>query len=177
MTTPSTLYHVTYLFNVPSIAEHGLVPGQGQVFAKGLQGYARGRLFLTDWDGVSFWVTRYGELAEHHTDHPEEGWIPVVLEVDADDLDLHVDAPGTKDSGGRSFYTNWSVPPESVLSFWDGNSWEPLGNFDSDEMLEQALAAADTEEVEDEVDKWGQEYAGGTLYYMDYDVFLPETKP
>ena len=164
---PATLYHVTYLYNLPSIQKHGLVPGSGQVFAGGYAGHSTGKLFLTDLDGVSFWVSRYGEMAEHHTVHPEEGWLPVVLEIsDTSDLTLHVDAPGSKDSSAGAFYTEQIVMPDELL-VWDGDDWESVDDADEDKMLQRALDAAEVEDPDpdDELER--------PLYYMDYDVFMP----
>jgi hypothetical protein len=163
MSHPGDLYHVTYLFVLPAIRDTGLQPGSGQVFGGGFAGHSRGRVFLADWAGVDFWVMRYGELADHHTDTPQDGWVPVVLEVNAAGLKLSPDEAGTDDSGANSYYSEAPIPPERVAAVWDGDAWVALDDVDVEAMLNRALAAADTE-TED----------GVTLYYMDYDVFKPD---
>lgn len=160
---PRYLYHVTYLYNLPAIQRHGLVPGAGQVFGGGYAGHSRGRLFLADRDGVDFWFGRYEELAEHHTDHPEEGWVPIVFEVDAKGLKLHEDEPGSRDSRAESYFTTEIVEPKRLKALWDGRAWVDPEDADADEMVARALDAAEVEEED-----------GEAIYWMDFDVFKPE---
>jgi hypothetical protein len=158
-----SLYHVTYLKDLSSIQSGGLVPGgRGQVFGGGYAGHSRGRVFLAHRDAVDFWHTRYAELAEYHTDHPEEGWVPIVLEVDATGLELHDDKAGTEDSREPSYFTEESIESERITAIWNGSEWIALDFAAEGDMLAQALAAAEVEEED-----------GEQLYYMDFDVFLP----
>lgn len=158
------LFHVTYLYNLPSIQNRGLVPGVGQVFGGGYRGHSAERLFLTEEDGIDFWMNRYEELAAHHTDHPEEGWVPIVLEVRAKKSDLHIDEPGSEDARADSFYVEDRLPTACIIGVYDGERWVSLDDADLDTMLSQALAAAEVEEED-----------GEKIYWMDYEIFRPSS--
>lgn len=159
-----TLYHVTYLIRLSSILESGLRPGRSETFGSGYGFHAKGRVFLTDPDGVSFWASKYEDQANHLTDNPEEGWVPVVLEVDVDGLKLLVDKIGSKDSWSESYYVEKAIDPDRIVGVYDGEDWVEPDEVDEDAMLDRALAEAEVEEEDD----------GELIYWMDFDVLVPE---
>lgn len=156
------LYHVTYLNLLDSILDQGLRPGGSQTFGGGYGFHATGRVFLTDGDGVSFWASKYEDQANALTDRPEEGWVPVVIEVDAEGLKLQKDDFGSKDACSDSFFVGQRIDPERLVSVFDGEDWVELDDVDTGKMLERALEAADVEEEDGEL-----------LYWMDFDVLIP----
>ncbi len=166
---PSALYHVTFLHQVPSIASSGLQPGSGTTFG-GYGGHAQGRLFFTDWGGVSFWMTKYEAIAENKTDNPEKGWIPVVLRVKTKHLDLRDDELGSSDARSGAYYIEQGIP-SNRMAMWNGQSWAGLRSIDVEDMVEEAKDAAVFESDED--DEYGD---GEGWYIMDYEVFKPSKK-
>jgi hypothetical protein len=157
------LYHLTYLFNLPSIQEHGLKLGTGEVFGKAMAGHARNRLFLTSGQGISFWAARLEQWALHNTDYPEEGWVPVVLEAyfEEDDPLLQVDEIGSRDAAAPAFYTTEPIAPEDI-SVWYSEEWNELDEVLASGMLEELLEAS--EEIEEDGESWWE---------LDFDCFLP----
>jgi len=161
------LYHVTYLKDLEGITSDGLQPGRGQTFARAYEGHASGRVFLTSWDGVSFWAQRYGELSIGHTDTPEDGWVPVVLRVDVDLIEgeLSTDEPGSTDARAPSYFTGEAIDAD-LLDVWDGGAWVELESAELSAMNERMMDAAEYEESdEDDGEGW---------YYMDNDVLVPD---
>lgn len=140
------LYHVTYFANLDGIAEQGLVAGAGHsIGGDGLAAHKAGRLFLTETEGIGFWMGRAEEWAEHNSDNPVEDWlVPVVLRVKAPaDDDLEDDEIGTRDAGGRSAYhTEAAIDPDHVQVF-DGEHWIPIYDFEDIDIT----AAADEDGV------------------------------
>lgn len=158
------LYHVAYLFNLPSIARHGLVPGFGQTFKGGwYEGYSKGWLFLTEGEGVPFWMSRLEEHAEANTDHPEEGWVPIVLSFEKNvDLVLEHDEVGSLDASADAWKTKQTV--QGDLYVWTGADWEHIADVDAEALLKEVLAASEQEFDEAEDESW---------WLMDYEYFVP----
>jgi hypothetical protein len=165
------LYHVTFLKDLDSIISEGLgFGGRGGDF---YADRSQDKLFFTEFSGVSYWMSKLEDRANAETDHPEEGWVPVVLRIDEayfwNDVDLQEDELGSKDSLSTAVYVEpteyFTKIDAPELEIWDGASWVPLDRVDSDSMLQRALAAA---EVEGE----GEE----SWYNMDFDVFMPKTE-
>lgn len=164
----SYLYHVTYLFNLPGIAREGLAPGAGQNFGPGMQSIARGWLFLTDADGVSFWASRLEQHAEANTEHPEEGWAPVVISIRVPKaLARELDEAGTRDASAQAWRTKDTIPVKA-LTYWDGEEWSSLKGFDESavDLMLDAWREAGEEQFEDE----GED---GSWWELDFDFFLP----
>ena len=69
------LYHVTFLKDLDSIISGGLGFGgrTGDFYAE----RSKDKLFFTELDGVSYWMSKLEDRANAETDNPEEGWIPV----------------------------------------------------------------------------------------------------
>lgn len=168
------LYHVTYLFNLPGIARDRLRPGSGQNFGEGYRSYAAGWLFLTEGDGVSFWASRLEEHAEAVTEHPEEGWVPVVLSFDAEELDLVEDTIGTSDAVAEAWKTRENIAVED-LYIWNGEEWVDTEKIDVESMLEEVLEASELECEEIDPSQAGEEdvESGECWWLLDYEHFLP----
>jgi len=145
------LYHITYVGSLPAIAARGLHPGTGVTFGKGYSGYSAGKLFLSEWDGVGFWVDRLGAMAENRADNPvQDGLIPIVIRVpDGIVPDVEEDTPGTHDSNAGAWTTTQPIPP-SQLEVYDGASWLPLSSVDHEMLTEEAYEAAEKEFEDDE---------------------------
>jgi len=147
------LYHVTYAANLPSIAKHGLVPGERSNYSGGYEGHSKGRIFLTEEDGVSYWYQRMIDLAEHNSDNPlEDLLVPVVLAIDTEDLQFYPDElpieedkVGTRDALAQAWFTREPIDTSGIY-LWNGEEWvDPSEGAD----LELAL---DIEERYDEDD-------------------------
>ena len=163
MSPPAHLYHVTFLHSLDSIASRGLRPGAGQTFGGGYAGHSRGRVFLTEWDGVSFWMSKYEDMAHHHTDNPEEGWVPVCLKVSTRGLDLEPDPAGSRDAYADSYFTTESISPRQI-QVWHGG-WKAVGSVDTEEMQDEVMEAAEKDADET-----------GTWYEVDFEMFEPARK-
>ena len=125
------MYHVTYYKDLGSIADSGLNPGGGSAMGKGgHSGHSRGRTFMTEKDGLSFWFGRMEEHAEADSDDPlGEGYVPVSLRFPKP-KGLEEDEAGTSDAMAESYFLEGSVPPGEV-ELWDGNSWIALTSWES----------------------------------------------
>jgi hypothetical protein len=163
------LYHVTFLKDLDSIISGGLgFGGRGGDF---YADRSQDKLFFTELDGVSYWMSKLEDRANAETDNPEEGWVPVVLRIDDiyfwNDVDLQEDELGSKDSLSTAVYVEpteyFTKIDAPELEIWDGDSWVPLDRVDTDKLLQKALAAAATDS--DDGEEW---------YEMDYDVFAPK---
>jgi len=150
------LYHVTFLGNLDSIAQSGLQSGSGSTFGGGYEGHSQNRLFLTEPDGVSFWMGRYEELAEYHSeDAIEDGLIPVALEVwlsDEQIEQLKPDTAGTRDAYADAYYIEGGHVDWEDMSVWDGNGWVDLDDVDTDAMHQVVLD--DSEVIEEDGAEW-----------------------
>ena len=155
------LYHVTYLFNLPSIKENGLRPGSGEVFTGSWSEYSRGKLFLTVGEGVNYWVERLEQWAHHHSDHHEEGWAPIVLEVATETEDIHPDVEGTRDARAPAVYTHETIDPLD-MSVWFNGAWIDVENAAPSMMLRMLLK--NSEEVCEDGSCWWE---------LDFEYFLP----
>ena len=161
--SPRHVYHVTFLHSLDSIASKGLRPGGGQTFGGGYGGHSTGRVFFTEWDGVRFWMDRYEQMAHHHTDNPEDGWVPVVLKIDTRGLDLQQDPAGSRDAFADAYYVEEPVSAGQI-KVWH-NGWESLSSADPEAMQDEVMEAAEVEE--DDGEQW---------YEVDFEMFQPQRK-
>jgi 8-oxo-dGTP pyrophosphatase MutT (NUDIX family) len=161
------LYHVTYLFNLAGIARGGLAPGSGQTFrGTPYEGYSRGWLFLTEAAGVKFWASRLEDHANANTDHPEEGWAPVVISIAIPaHLVRELDEVGTRDAVAQAWRTRETIPVKA-LTCWDGEEWSSVKGVDEAvvEDMREAWTSAGEERFEDDGTSW---------WDLDFDFFLP----
>lgn len=161
---PQYLYHVSYLHSLNSIQRNGLRLGSGQTFGGGYGGHSRGRIFLTTSRGVTFWFDRYEMLVSNLTDHPEEGWVPVVLRVATAGIPpTQIDTAGTQDASSNAFFIEQNIPP-NMLEAYDGRGWKRLRSVDPDKMLEQVLEASEFDMSDED---------GEGDWYMAEDFFKP----
>lgn len=161
------LYHVTYYDRLPSIAEVGLIPGQSRAIGSpGYDAHVRGKTFLTEADGIAFWMGRAEAFAEHVSDNVlEDGLVPVVLRVDPDcdggrvRRSLEVDPLGTRDANADAWMTKRRIDPDCIDAF-TGQTWEPID--DAYDAIDPALAFDADPVPEDEQDEYGEP----AFYYM-----------
>lgn len=99
------VYHVTHSKAAPSIKRDGLQPSAGgSLFKHGGYGeYSKGKAFVTDRDGVSFWADRVGQQLEHQFDNPPR--LKVLRLPKAEAKGLEIDELGTKDAGAKAFFS------------------------------------------------------------------------
>lgn len=74
---PKYLYHATFIHAIPAIQSGGLRPSGGSNYGGGYDAHSKGRIFLSDAGGISYWMNKLEMIANNQTDHPEEGWVPV----------------------------------------------------------------------------------------------------
>lgn len=156
------LYHVTYIHRLPSIQASGLQPGHRSAFAgTWYEGYSQGSIFLTEGDGVSYWMSKLEDHAHANTDNTEEGWVPVVLSIPSKGLDLVPDPEGTRDSLAGSWMTSEGIEPGGI-TIWNGDEWVTLDAVDADDMNQ--IAMDNSEFIEEDGTSWWE---------MDFETFLP----
>lgn len=173
---PEYGYHATFLHNLDGIASSGLLPSGGSQFGGGYSGHSRGRVFLSDWRGVSFWMSKMEGIANHNSDFKTEddfGWTPISLRVDIEGLEgeLSEDELGRRDSGqSAAWYVEETVDPD-FIEVWNGSRWVPVRSADPDTMMDQSRGAASYESDEDEeYDEWGEPTG---WWEVDFNVFMP----
>lgn len=156
-------YHITYVGSLPAIAARGLCSGTGTTFSKGYQSYSTGKIFLSEWDGVGFWVDRLGQMAENRSDNPvQDGLIPIVIRIPESVVpDVEEDVPGTHDANAGAWTTIQPIS-SSVLQVYDGASWTPVSSIDHQELINEAYEAAEKEFEDDEL-----------LVYLNASQFEP----
>ena len=120
------VYHVTYASRLPSIAQHGLRPNQSRsIGAPCHDSHAKGRVFVSEFDGVSFWHQRSEEFAEAESDHPlTDLLVPVVLSFEVEASSLTEDTRGTSDSTNKAWFLTDTVKPDKMDVFH--NTWVPI---------------------------------------------------
>lgn len=175
------LYHTTFLHNLDGIAARGLTRSGGSQFNEGYSAHSQGRVFLSEWDAVSYWMSRMEDIANYNSDFKEEddlGWTPVVLRVDvAIDIDaLQDDTAGKRDSAADSYFLEEDLPPD-VLEVWTGDDWEFMEDVDTDSMLDRAIEAAEYQQEDEtsedeEFDEWDEPKDG--WYEPHFELFRPE---
>lgn len=161
------LYHVTFLANMESVRDRGLVPSKsfGSNYTSAYAQHSRGKVFLTSKEGVKFWMSRMEDVAEDQTDDAvEDGMIPVVIRVDASDVELEADELGSRDARADAFATKQGIHP-SRLEVFDGQRFIGMLQLEVADLYDAARDAAQYEEEDD-----GEEYV-----IPDYDVFRPRT--
>lgn len=124
------LFHVTYYGRIGTILDRGLVPGNARAIGgSAYDGHARGRIFLTDDSGISFWFQRAKDHAEHNSDAPiDDMLVPVVLRVDTRKLDhdkIGDDGVGTDDAKHPAYFYPEAIAP-GAIEVWDGSQWDPV---------------------------------------------------
>jgi hypothetical protein len=131
----SYFYHITYYNRLPGIAARGLITGGApSIGGAGLDSHRRDAIFLTEFDGIGFWVDRAEQWAHHNSDDLlEEGFVVVVLRVlDTDDLieECEEDVIGTEDSGHYAIKCRTTIEPEEIQLYWDGE-WLYVDDYET----------------------------------------------
>lgn len=172
------LYHTTFLHNLDSIVVRGLVLSGGSQFSQGYAFHSKGRIFLSEWDGVAYWMSKMEDIAHANSDFKEEddlGWTPVVLRVDVDEIDIDAlqdDSIGRRDSMADSYFLEEAIPPEAI-EVWTGDDWEYIEDVDIDAMLEAATKAAEYEQDEIDEDEFDEDEPEG-WYNPNFELFQPD---
>lgn len=160
------LYHVTLASNLPSIAEHGLLPGRGGSFGGGYAAHSTGKLFLADRDAVPCWWGKFRDLAFHHHE-PEEileqSYVPVVLRLPGWSIeDTYEDPLGTRDCiAGESGYVKTRILPDDI-EVWAGGRWVDVGSADPEDVARAYVSQKEEVLESDDEDSW-----------LDLDLDLP----
>jgi hypothetical protein len=133
-TVEGPLYHVTYYGRLADIAEEGLAPNRSRsIGSPAYDAYAKGRIFLTEPDGVSFWMHRAENFAEASSDDPlEDGLVPVALRVKDecfDNAELDVDEPGTRDASADAWMASGEPFGPECLEVYTGKRWTPVEEY------------------------------------------------
>lgn len=127
---PDFLYHVTYASRLDNIAKHGLTPNAPRsIGGMSYDTHSKGKVFLTEFSGIDYWMSKAQDFAEHHSDTPlTDLYVPVVLHVYHDDIgDLLEDDLGSKDSTHRALFVTKTIPANN-LTVWDGKNWVDLNS-------------------------------------------------
>jgi len=132
--TEGPLYHVTYHGRLPSIAEEGLTTGQARsIGGPAYDEHVRGRLFLTEPEGVSFWMHRAENHAEANSDDPfGDGYVPVALRVSPDcfeNAELERDEHGTRDALVDAWMVSGEPFGPECLEVYTGSRWAPVEEY------------------------------------------------
>lgn len=166
---PEYLYHVTTVRRLEAISEDGLVAGRARAIgASAYDSHAKQGIFLTVGEGVFFWHARAEDHAEHGSDDLlEDGVVPVVLRVMAEDIDgkLIPDEIGTGDAKHDAWIASGPIEPVA-LEVFDGEEWVSIvENWDA---VDPALGVEEFEEDD-----------GETFYLFPNEskLFPPELMP
>lgn len=188
------LYHVTYAYNLPGIANQGIAPGGGSNFGKGYQGRVSGKIYLTTGEGVSFWARRLWQEVGGGVGEADigDGEFPVVLRVDVPpSVDLEKDEDGTNSqSRGKAFQSEGTIPPGNVEVYapWDGGRWMSLQQAPAGDLIDHAEESGryyigpegkvpEEELPTDELsfEEFERRYRGPKVDH-DYKAWLPESR-
>lgn len=101
-------YHVTTHAAARDIIRNGLIPGAGQMFTAGLYpAHARGRVFLTEVDGVNFWREKVEQQLQHAYDKPPA--VAVVRIPKSAVQGAQVDEIGSEDARATAYFVEGTV--------------------------------------------------------------------
>lgn len=160
------LFHVTFASALSDIADTGLRAGGGQGMGQQHGSHTRRGVFLTDADGVSFWVGRAEQWAEHRSDDLlEDELVPVVLRTPSD-RDVERDEHGTRDANADAWIS--ADVPADDLEIWDGKSWVSVEEYDRlklrdafDFEIEGEDEGEDGDDGNEGDDDWGDDLGDG----------------
>jgi hypothetical protein len=132
------LFHVTTADRLDGIAEEGLCPGRGSAIGGVPDSHKQGRVFLSEFEGTSYWASRAEDwVTSEHDEYAELGMALVVTRVPRASLDpalLKDDELGTTDSRKPAYAYEGDIAPEDV-EVWDGASWMPAADARIDASL------------------------------------------
>ena len=117
-------YHATYAKRLRNIARLGLQPKKKRSLLRAAPGNVEG-IYLTEYDGLPFWMSRLEEWADHDSDHPvEDGLVPVALKVFTL-CKTKIDPYGSRDAMYRAVTCPHWIQP-GALRVWNGKKWAKL---------------------------------------------------
>jgi hypothetical protein len=172
ITKTPRMYHVTYLHRLESIASSGLVPSDGgSNFSPGYAAHSTGKVFLCDWSAVRTWHGKLGDAVDQFTE-PDSAetvadWLPVVLRIETQALDVDDDALGNRDVLGTKNFSHGKRIRARKIKVWNGQEWLLLSTCDLDDLRDSAAAKA-TEERDDSDDD------STSWWEIDTDIYLPD---
>ncbi len=116
-------YHVTYAKNLNGIARGGLrMNWRPNWNHGGYDKHSQQGLFVTSLRGVSEWLHKYEQLAEHNSDNIRKDWlIPVILRFKLFSERLKSDDMA---DGADAWVYDKNIRPER-LELWNGRLWTP----------------------------------------------------
>ncbi|MDX1421529.1 MAG: hypothetical protein R3322_00225 [Kiloniellales bacterium] len=125
------LYHVTLYSNLAGITDDGLRAGGQGIGSRALDAHRRGKVFMTEAEGISFWAERMENFVnDRYDDVREAEAVPVVLRFAEPDAELEEDAIGTQDAGAGAFYCRCIIDPDEI-TVWDGKEWTSIEDWES----------------------------------------------
>jgi hypothetical protein len=143
------LYHVTTKSNASQIQVQGLIPDSGTTFEADIyKAHSRGRVFVTELDGVEFWKEKVENSLFDQFDDPDE---IAVVRIPKDKIgNLQKDEIGTKDARADAFFSDTvlyqttkpptgkegSITEADVVTFLDQ---ETTGDQDKDAAIRRAV--------------------------------------
>ena len=132
------LFHVTTAPRLEGIEEEGLCPARGPSIGGVPESHKRGRVFLCDFERVSYWASRAEAwVTSEYDDYAEKGMALVVARVPRGTLDpqlLKPDDLGTSDSRRPAYAYEGVIAPENA-EVWDGSGWCPVSASSVDATL------------------------------------------
>lgn len=133
---PILAYHVTFASNLNSIRTNGLKNVNKSNFPQMTKHAKKGIFFATCEDDVSFWFSKFEELATANSDDfVKDLMVPVVLKFTANSYEID-DVAKNEDHRHCSYYTNQDIP-SSNIEFYFGK-WTPVTSFER-KMANRAL--------------------------------------
>jgi hypothetical protein len=160
-------YQVTFLRNLDSISNDGLVPGVGGGIGIGAySAWSRGKVFFGGPGSLSYWFNKLELHAQDRSDDPlDDGFVPVVLRFPIPDDVEHDDVAAKESiSAEESYYVTDPVNPDE-MEVWDGSSWIPVSDWGS---IDGSLSFDVDVDVDDETGE-ESEYR----YFKDPNPLLP----
>lgn len=109
--TDSYYYHVTLKPNVSSILRNGLIPAKKPLMGRygGYQSNSAGRVFLTDRNGVFYWVERAELHAEDKYDNPPDVAVLRIPKAALAGITVTPDDIGTRDAHAPAWYVTGAL--------------------------------------------------------------------
>jgi hypothetical protein len=133
---PILAYHVTFASNLNSIRTNGLKNVNKSNFPQMTKHAKKGIFFATCEDDVSFWFSKFEELATANSDDfVKDLMVPVVLKFTANSYEID-DVAKNEDHRHCSYYTNQAIS-SSNIEFYFGK-WTPVTSFER-KMANRAL--------------------------------------
>jgi hypothetical protein len=130
--TVETFFHTTYVLRLPGIARQGLRVGAARSLgAASYDRHASRGVFLSGYDGVSYWYQIAQAFAEHHSDDVlGDGLVPVVLRVSVDADDIEEDDVANLESVHADAFISRDPIDPGDIEIWDGASWIDIEDHD-----------------------------------------------